>query len=65
VTYRRSCRGTRAISCDLDAIEPDTLRGLVRDAIERHMPQRQFAILKAAEASERAHILRLVEAMAA
>jgi hypothetical protein len=61
----RAKRFGSSISCDLDAVEPDTLRGLVRDAIERHMPPRQFAILKAAEESERAHILRLVEGMAA
>lgn len=42
------------ISVELDAIEPGRLRGLVRDAIERHLPEDKFALLKAAEASERA-----------
>jgi hypothetical protein len=41
------------ISVELDAIEPDTLRGLVREAIERHLPYEQYEILRTAEASER------------
>lgn len=42
-----------SISVELDAIEPDLLRSLVRDHIERHLPARQFEILKIAEESER------------
>jgi len=41
------------ISVELDAIEPRRLRQLVRDAIETHLPQDQFEVLKAAEESER------------
>jgi hypothetical protein len=41
-----------AISVELDAIEPNQLRPLVQDAIEFHLPPHQFAVLKAAEASE-------------
>jgi hypothetical protein len=41
------------ISVELDAIEPDTLRGLVQEAIEQHLPPKQFKILKIAEESER------------
>lgn len=48
------------ISVELDAIEPDRLRSLIRDAIERHLPPHQFAILKQAEASERRLIQGLV-----
>jgi hypothetical protein len=48
------------ISVELDAIEPDNLRQLVRKVIERHMPKRQFAILKAAEESECDAITSLV-----
>ena len=48
------------ISVELDAIPPDDLRALVRMAIEEHLPKRQFKILKAAEASEREIIMRLV-----
>jgi hypothetical protein len=48
------------ISVELDAIEPNQLRALVQDVIERHLPQRQFEVLKAAEESERKIISRLV-----
>ncbi|MBR1149072.1 hypothetical protein [Bradyrhizobium sp. JYMT SZCCT0428] len=51
------------ISVELDAIPPDRLRTLVQSAIERHLPQRQFEILKAAKASERDIIKRLVGGM--
>jgi hypothetical protein len=49
-----------AISVELDAIAPDDLRDLVRSAIERHLPEDQFNILKAAEQSERTMIAGLV-----
>jgi hypothetical protein len=45
---------------ELDAIEPNQLRALVQEAIERHLPQDQFEVLKAAEESEREIISRLV-----
>lgn len=51
-----------AESVELDAIRPDTLRQLVRDAIECHLPQDQLDVLKVAEASERAFLLRWAEA---
>jgi hypothetical protein len=54
-------RGFGSESVELDAIEPDALRALVRDAIERHLPPDQFAVLKAAEESERTLLLRLVD----
>jgi hypothetical protein len=41
------------ISVELDAIEPDRLRSIVRDAIEQHLPKHQFNVLKVAEESER------------
>jgi hypothetical protein len=40
-------------SVELDAIHPDVLRSIVREAIERHLPRRQLEILKVAEQSER------------
>ena len=49
-------------SVELDAIDPDTLRDLVREAIERHLPPHRFAVLKAAEESEAIQIRGLVEA---
>ena len=48
------------ISVELDAIHPDRLRDLVQEAIERHLPQKQFEVAKAAEASERMAIFHLV-----
>jgi hypothetical protein len=40
-------------SVELDAIPGSKLRKLVRDCIERHVDQRQLAVLRVAEASER------------
>jgi hypothetical protein len=48
------------ISVELDAIDPGMLRALALEAIERHLPEEQFAILKAAEESEQALIHNLV-----
>jgi hypothetical protein len=47
-------------ACELDAIEPDDLRALVRQAIERHLPEAQLKMLKIAEQSERELIAGLV-----
>jgi len=52
------------ISVELDAIPPEEFREMVRDVIERHLPADQFDILKAAEASERDLISRLVSNLA-
>src|SRR5215471_11141296 len=56
----RAKRFNSSISVELDAIEPNRLRALVQQAIEQHLPPEQFAILKAAEQSERELITRLV-----
>jgi hypothetical protein len=53
-------KGFGAISVELDAIEPDMLRDLVRFVIENHLPAHQFEVLKAAEESERFTIRKLV-----
>jgi hypothetical protein len=47
-------------SVELDAIDPNQLRDLVRKTIEQHLPREQFEILKDAEQSEREIISRLV-----
>jgi hypothetical protein len=52
-TDSRSKMFDSEISVELDAIEPDRLRSIVKDAIERHLPPEQFKVLKAAEESER------------
>jgi hypothetical protein len=49
---------------ELDAIEPNRLRSLVQETIELHLPADQFAVLKAAEESERDIITRLVRKIA-
>jgi hypothetical protein len=46
-------KGFGDISVELDAIEPNRLRQIVRRAIEQHLPRHQFKVLKAAEESER------------
>jgi hypothetical protein len=48
-----------SVSVELDAIHPDTLRSLVSDAIERHLPRRQLQVMKVAEASEREWLARV------
>lgn len=52
------------VSVELDAIAPDRLRRLVERAIERHLPRREFEILKAAEESERELLHSLVGGLA-
>jgi len=56
-------RGFGGISVELDAIEPQALRNLVQAAIERHLPAKQYAVLKAAEASERDLLRRIVDTL--
>src|SRR5262245_28870926 len=56
----RAAKFDSDFSVELDAIEPDGLRDVVREAIERHLPPHQFEVLKAAEESEREIIARLV-----
>jgi hypothetical protein len=46
-------RGFGDISVELDAIDPGTLRDLVKSYIEMHLPARELAVLRAAEESER------------
>jgi hypothetical protein len=53
-------RGFEGRSVELDAIDPDALREIVQQAIERHLPPAQYRVLKAAEHSEREIISRLV-----
>ena len=47
-------------ACELDAIEPDDLRALVRWAIEYYLPANQLELLQSVEASERQLINGLV-----
>jgi hypothetical protein len=56
-------KGFGDISVELDAIEPNRLRVIVRETIERHLPPDQLRILKVAEESERRVIRELVGAI--
>ena len=58
-------KGFGPISVELDAIAPQTLRDLVQRAIERHLPNDQYEVLKVAEESERTLLNMLVRNMGA
>jgi hypothetical protein len=68
-TRRTKPKDTRAkrfgskVSVELDAIEPNMLRRLVREAIERHMPPIQYADLLLIEEEERQRLRRMVDNM--
>lgn len=53
-----------AIAAELDAIPPDTLRAMVRSAIERHLPPDQLAFLKNVERAERETLFQFIEGVA-
>lgn len=53
----RAAKFGSKISVELDAIPPNTLRKIVQDVIDSHMPRREFEVLKAAEKSERDYLL--------
>lgn len=46
-------KGFGEVSVELDAIHPNQLRDIVEQAINRHLPQEQLAVLQMAEKSER------------
>jgi hypothetical protein len=48
-----------AESVERDSISPDRLRSIVKNAIERHLPERELEVLKAAEEIERQAIAAL------
>ena len=56
-------KGFGDISVELDAIEPATLRELVRQHVEQHLPADQLRILKVAEQSERELLCDMIERM--
>jgi hypothetical protein len=59
-TDSRAARFGSATSVELDAIEPNQLRQIVQDAIERHLPRQQLEVLLEAESSERATLLDMI-----
>jgi hypothetical protein len=54
-------RWPHEFACELDAMPPDTLRALVRECIERHLPRHQLEVLKVAEESEREYLMQFVD----
>ncbi len=56
-------KGFGDISVELDAIEPNRLRELVEQVIQRHLPPDQLAVLRVAENSERALIREMVDGL--
>lgn len=49
------------IAAELDAIEPNMLRKLVRDAIKKHMPKKVFDAAKAKEEADRERIEEILD----
>jgi hypothetical protein len=54
-----------AVSVELDAIAPQALRDLVRQAIERHLPRREIEALQRIEAEERRTLAHIVDLLGA
>jgi hypothetical protein len=53
-------KGFGTVSMELNTTPPGTLRNLVRQASERHLPQHELRVLKTAEESERAILIGIV-----
>jgi hypothetical protein len=51
------------IACELDAVPPDYLRRIVREAIEVYLPAEEYRVLKVAEESERGQLRYVAEAI--
>ena len=54
-----------ADSVELDALDPDDLRGLLKDAIERHIDHDVLAVMKEAEASEQRTLIEMARGVPA
>ena len=57
-------RWPHTFACELDAIPPDDLRALVREAIEAHLPPAQFAQHLRTEQKERDTMMQFLEGAA-
>ena len=62
--HKRNTPADRAwphdFACELDAIPPDTLRQMVRQAIERHLPASELEALKQVEQAERDTLMKFI-----
>jgi hypothetical protein len=56
-------KGFEGDSVEVDAIEPQMLRGLVRECIDRHVDLARLDVLRAAEESEREIMTRLQDSL--
>jgi hypothetical protein len=63
MTDSRAARFGNKRSVELDAIAPNRLRAIVRQAIERHLPANKFEKLKRAERKEQRTITGLVKSL--
>lgn len=59
-TTAADARWPHDCAAELDAIPPDTLRDMVRDAIEDHLPAHELDVLKLIEADEREQMRALI-----
>jgi hypothetical protein len=57
-------KGFAGESVELDAIEPNLLRQIVQDALERHLPRDRLDVLEAAEESERSVLQGMITRLA-
>jgi hypothetical protein len=48
-------------SCELDALDPDILRGLIENRGRRHLSDERLAELEEQEAVEKAEMLRIAD----
>ena len=53
-------RWPHEFAAELDAIPPDTLRVMVREAIECHLPTNELAYLKQVERAERETLMHFI-----
>ena len=57
----RQARTFGRISCELDAFSPVQFKTLIRNVIERHLPQKKLAHLQRQERTKRAEIRQLID----
>jgi hypothetical protein len=63
VLQEHAAPGLVGQSCELDALDPDDLRGLVTGVVTRHMSDERLDELEAEEAAEKAEIMAIVDRM--
>jgi hypothetical protein len=51
-----------SFACELDAIDPDTMRSIVEAALEKHLPEHQMKVLRIAEEADREQLRMFAKA---